>query len=176
MHRLTLHQQTKRLSIASSVAISLLLSTPLLALKNDIEKPVHINADSVIFNKSKGFAIYEGNVSIIQGTLKIRAAKIEIKASNNEISKITASGSPVSFEQKMDDGKMAKGKANRVIYQVKEKQIIMDGNAALSQNNDKFSSNHIVYAINSGELKAGSKKAPGKSRVKAIFYPSNKAN
>lgn len=144
------------------------------ALKNDIEKPVHINADTVVFNKSKGLAVYEGNVTIKQGTLDIRAARIEIHAPNNEISKITAKGSPVSFQQQMDDGKLAKGKANNVRYQVKDKKIFLDGNAVISQNNDKFSSNHIEYSIQSGELKAGNKKAPGKNRVKAIFYPSNK--
>jgi len=156
-----------------SIVISIAFITPSHALKDDIEKPVHINADSVLFNKSKGFAVYEGNVTIVQGTLDIRAAKIEIKAPNSEISMIIANGSPVSFQQKMDDGKLAKGKANRVIYQVKEKRIVLDGNASISQNNDKFTSNHIEYSTRNGELKAGDKKAPGKGRVKAIFYPAN---
>ncbi len=158
----------------SSIAILTTVVPPAHALKDDIEKPVHINADSVLFNKAKGLAVYEGNVTIVQGTLDIRAAKIEINAVNNEISKITANGSPVSFQQKMDDGKFAKGQANRVIYQVKEKRIVLDGNASISQNNDKFTSNHIEYSTRNGELKAGDKKSPGKGRVKAIFYPTNK--
>jgi len=162
--------------ITSSIVISILLTSSSFALKEDIKKPVHIDADSVVFNKNKGFAIYEGNVSITQGSLKFNASKIEINAPKNEISKITANGSPVRFEQKMDDGKMAKGQANRIIYLVKEKRIVLDGNAVISQNNDKFSSNHIDYSTRSGELKAGNKNTPGKSRVKAIFYPSNKSN
>lgn len=153
----------------------LFFTSPGMALKSDVEKPVYIDADSVVFNKNKGFAIYEGNVSIVQGSLKIRAHKIEIKAPNNEISKIIANGSPVSFEQKMDDGKLAKGKANRVIYLIKEKKIVLDGNAVISQNNDKFTSNHIDYSTRTGELRAGNKKAPGENRVKAIFYPTNKS-
>lgn len=157
-----------------SVVISVFAISPSYALKDDIEKPVHINADSVLFNKLKGLAVYEGNVTIVQGTLDIRAAKIEIKAPNSEISMIIATGSPVSFQQKMDDGKLAKGRANRVIYQVKEKRIVLDGNASISQNNDKFSSNHIEYSTRDGELKAGDKKSPKKGRVKAIFYPTNK--
>ena len=145
------------------------------ALKGDVEKPVHINADSVLFNKSKGLAVYEGNVSITQGSLEIKAYKIEITAPNNEIQKIIATGNPVSFKQKMDDGKAAKGSANRFVYLVKDKRIVMDGSAQLSQNNDNFSSNHIEYSIRTGELKAGNIKDHGKSRVKAVFYPSNKA-
>jgi len=150
------------------------LSSNALALKDDIEKPVHINADSVLFNKSKGLGVYEGNVSIVQGSLDIRAAKIEITAPSGQIQRITASGSPVKFQQKMDDGKLAKGQANRVVYQVATKRIVLDGNAVITQNNDRFASNHIVYSINDGELKAGNKKAGGKSRVKAVFYPTNK--
>ena len=146
-----------------------------MALKEDVEKPVYISADSVIFNKSKGFAIYEGHVSIVQGTLEIKASKIEIQAPKNEISKITATGKPVSFQQKMDNGQFAKGKANRVIYLIKNKRLFLDGNAVISQGNDKFSSNHIDYSIRNGELRAGNKKAPKNSRVNVIFYPSNKA-
>ncbi len=149
---------------------------PVMALKSDIEKPVHINADSVLFNKEKGLAVYEGNVNITQGTLEIRAGKIEIKAPDNEIEKISASGKPVSFKQKMDDGKLSLGGANRIVYLIKTKHLIMDGNAYISNGKDKFSSNHIEYSLRTGELKAGDKKAPGKSRVNVIFYPTNKAN
>lgn len=180
MYRLNFYQQintmlnTTRKGIIC--ALLLLLSSSAFALKSDVEKPVHINADSVLFNKSKGLAVYEGNVSIVQGTLKIHANRIEINAPNNEILKITATGSPVSFQQKTDDGKLAKGSANRIVYMIKTKRLYMDGNAVISHNNDKFSSNHIEYSIRTGELKAGNKKTPGKSRVNVIFYPTNKAN
>ena len=176
MFRLNLYLQNKHLTKLLLITVSLLFFTSVQALKDDIEQPVHIDADSVLFNKSKGLAVYEGNVSIVQGSLDIRAAKIEIDAPNSEIVKISANGSPVTFQQKMDDGKLAKGKANRVIYLVKEKRIYLDGDAAITQNNDKFASNHIEYSMRDGELKAGNKKTPGKSRVKAVFYPLNKSN
>ena len=156
------------------IILILFSGLPAMALKEDVTKPVYISADSVVFNKLKGFAIYEGHVSIVQGTLEIKASKIEIRAPKNEIRQITAKGSPVTFQQKMDDGKLAKGKANRVIYLFREKRLFLDGNAVISQNRDKFTSNHIEYSIRDGELKAGNKKAPGKSRVNVIFYPSNK--
>ncbi|MEE9303211.1 MAG: lipopolysaccharide transport periplasmic protein LptA [Thiotrichaceae bacterium] len=152
-----------------------LLSPKLLALTSDTRQPVKIDASSVTFNKTKGYAIYEGGVSIVQGTLKIQASKIEIFAPNNAIQRIEATGSPVSFEQKMDDGKWAKGKANTVRFLVKEKKLILAGNATLSQDKDTFSSQHIQYSTRTGELKAGkSKKASKKpnDRVRAIFYPA----
>lgn len=174
MYRLNMNLKNN-IAIKYSVLTMMLFSTTsAIALRDDIEKPVYISADSVVFNKSKGFALYEGHVSIVQGSLEIKANRIQISAPKNKISRITANGSPVSFKQKMDDGKLAKGSARRVIYLIKEKRIYMDGGAILSQNNDKFTSNHIEYSIRTGELKAGNKKKPGTSRVKAVFYPSNR--
>ncbi|RTZ67404.1 MAG: lipopolysaccharide transport periplasmic protein LptA [Aquificaceae bacterium] len=163
--------------IRNIVALSTLLLLPSLtwALKADASKPLLIDANSVTFNKSAGKAIYHGNVSIVQGTLKIHAAHIEINAPNNKVISIIATGSPLTFEQRMDDGKRAKGKAKRMRYLVEDKRLILDGGAELSQNNDKFSSQHIEYSTLTGALKAGNEKN-NKSRVRAIFYPSNKTN
>jgi lipopolysaccharide export system protein LptA len=164
----------------SFIALALVLfSTPLLALKDDVTKPVRIEADTIVFNKSQGFGKYSGNVVIVQGSLQIRAASIEIKAPNSNIELITAKGGPVRFQQTMDDGKVAKGQANLLRYAVKEKKLYLDGSAELSQNNDKFSSQHIEYSTRTGELKAGVAKVNGqntkaKGRVSAIFYPTNK--
>ena len=175
MYKLNLPLPNNPFLASVLITILFVLTSTAHALKDDIEKPVYIDADSVLFNKTKGLGVYEGNVSIVQGSLDIRAAKIEINAPGGKITKITASGSPVKFQQKMDDGKLAKGQANRVVYQVANKRIVLDGNAAITQNNDKFTSNHIEYSISNGELKAGNKNAAGKSRVKAIFYPTNKS-
>ena len=152
----------------------LVASPALQALTSDIKKPVKIDASSVTFNKEKGYAVYEGGVSIQQGTLKITASKIEIFAPKNNISRIVASGSPVKFEQKMDDGKWAKGTASSVRYLINEKKIILAGNATLSQDKDTFSSPYIQYSTRTGELKAGNTQKGSKSagRVKAIFYPA----
>lgn len=173
-------QNFKPLHKLLAVVTLCLVSGPLMALKDDVTKPVRINADTVVFNKAKGLAVYSGNVVIVQGSLQIRAWEITIQAPRNTIQSITAKGSPVQFQQTMDDGKVAKGKANLVRYLVPQKQLYLDGAAELTQNNDKFSSQHIEYSTRTGELKAGiarvkGKPADPKGRVSAIFYPTNKA-
>ncbi len=61
-------------------------------------------------------------------------------------------------------------------YLVKEKRLILDGNAELLQDQDRFTSNHIEYLTATGQLKAGGAGGKGKSgRVSAVFYPTNKA-
>lgn len=143
------------------------------ALKTDVAAPVQIEADSAVFDKLAGTASYDGNVSIIQGTLEILAAHIEINAPNNEIISIIATGAPVSLKQKMDDGKLASGKAREMQYLVKEKRLILNGDAELLQGQDRFTSNHIEYLTSTGQLTAGGKGKAG--RVSAVFYPTNKA-
>jgi lipopolysaccharide export system protein LptA len=146
------------------------------ALQSDVEAPVQIEADSAVFDKIAGTATYDGNVSIKQGTLEILAAHIEINAPNNEIHSIVATGSPVSLKQNMDNGKLAQGKAQTMQYLVKEKRLILNGNAELTQDKDRFTSNHIEYLTATGQLKAGGTGSKGKSgRVSAVFYPTNKA-
>lgn len=156
----------------------LLTTTAVYAVSSDVEKPVTIESDSVVFNKEAGTAVYAGNVEIKQGTLSIRASRIEISAPENEIQTIKATGTPVSFQQTMDSGKQTVGRAKTVQYLVTQKKLLLDGDASLSQDRDNFASNHIEYSTASGELKAGGQatavgEKPG--RVRAIFYPTNKA-
>ena len=164
---------TRRNVVNLLIAFALLLPSYSWAVKADANKPVIIDADSVIFNKSQGKAIYQGNVSIKQGTLKIHATRIEINAPNNKIVNIIATGFPLTVEQRMDSGKMAKGSAKQMQYLVDKKRLILTGNALLTQGNDKFNSNYIEFSTLTGALKAGNKKN-NKSRVHAIFYPTNK--
>lgn len=160
------------------VLLSFLLSSAAYAISTDVEKPVTIESDSVVFNKEAGTAVYAGNVEIKQGTLNIRASRIEINAPDNEIQTIKATGTPVSFQQTMDSGKQAVGKAKTVQYFVTQKKLLLEGDASLSQDRDNFASNRIEYSTATGELKAGGQASaqgekPG--RVRAIFYPTNKA-
>ncbi|MFN3786706.1 MAG: lipopolysaccharide transport periplasmic protein LptA [Thiothrix sp.] len=143
------------------------------ALKTDVEQPVNIEADSAVFDKMAGKASYEGNVRIQQGTLQISAVRIDIDAPNNEIVSITASGAPVSLKQQMDNGKQVQGKARDIRYLVKEKRLILHGDAELMQDKDRFTSNYIEYIPTTGQLIAGGKGKSG--RVSAVFYPTNKA-
>lgn len=170
--------QSIKLHLKLLAGLLLLSSTVTHAISSDVEKPVSIESDSVVFNKEAGTAVYAGNVEIKQGTLSIRASRIEISAPENEIQTIKATGSPVNFQQTMDSGKQTVGRAKTVQYFVLQKKLVMDGDASLSQDRDNFASNHIEYSTASGELKAGGQataagEKPG--RVRAIFYPTNKA-
>ncbi len=144
------------------------------ALASDIEKPVNIEADTVVFDNEKGTADYEGNVIIIQGSLELLADKVNIQAPEHEISSIVAFGAPVKLKQTMDDGQIIKGRGNKVSYDVKAKTMILLDDAKLEQGQDVIVNNYIKYLPGTGKLHAGGKKNSG--RVKAIFHPTNTAS
>lgn len=162
------------------ILLSLLLAClPLTghALSEDVEKPINIESDTAEFDNNKGTAIYGGNVFATQGTLEIKSETLDIQAPENEIETVTAKGSPVNFQQKMDDGKMVVGHSQTMVYRVKEKKLILTGNAELQLEKDVIENDHIEYHVDSGELRAGNNNTKKKGdRVKAIFHPTNKAN
>lgn len=156
----------------SLLACIFLIPVATWGLSQDVEEPVNIEADTVVFDNEKGVADYQGNVVMVQGSLEIRADKVNIQAPESEITTMVATGSPVRLNQKMDDGQLIKGQGNKVTYNVKNKRIILVDSAKLEQGKDVIINNYIEYLPSSGELYAGGKKGSG--RVKAIFHPTNK--
>ena len=54
----------------------LFFSTPIFALPKDSEEPLHIEADSTLFNYKTGIDTYEGNVKVDQGTTHLVADRL----------------------------------------------------------------------------------------------------
>lgn len=163
--------------ISTFLFVMLLSPTGVSALSTDVKQPISIDANSALVNKLKGFAIYEGNVVVVQGSLKITAHKLEIYAPKNNVKKIVAYGSPVTMKQQLDDGKKATGRGNKVTYFVPEKNIILVGNARVTQEKDTVTSQYIQYLMHTGEIKAGDSKnhsSNSANRVRAVFFPAKK--
>ncbi|MEY4729686.1 MAG: hypothetical protein RL020_844, partial [Pseudomonadota bacterium] len=72
------------------------------AEKADRSKPVDLSADKAEYDGLNKTGLYEGNVILTQGTIRIQAEKIVVKADKRGTTFATASGSPVSFRQKLD--------------------------------------------------------------------------
>lgn len=145
------------------------------ALSSDIEQAVNIESDTAEFNQELGTANYQGSVIVQQGSLSINAQDLNITAPNNELQTIVSKGNPTTFQQTMDDGKQANGKASAMTYHVTQKKITLNGDAELKIGQDVISSNYIEYFVENGELRAGNKNTSQKGqRVKAVFHPTNK--
>ncbi|MGB2078316.1 MAG: lipopolysaccharide transport periplasmic protein LptA [Vibrio sp.] len=154
-----------------SLILCLLAPTSAWALKSDTKQPVYIDSDTQQLDMQKNQVIFEGNVKLTQGTIKINANKVVVyrDGKTGEMTRVIGYGSPTDFQQKGDDGKMLKGKGNTLDYKVKEDTITITTNAELQQGKSIIKGSSIVYTIGTQNLKANS--SEGK-RVSTVLIPN----
>ena len=153
-------------------------SASVFALPSDRSQPISLVADKATYNERTGVTTYSGNVLIEQGTMKIQAASIVAQLNKNkQISTITATGSPAKFQQQVDTGSsVARGEAQKIVYDAESGLLNLIGNAYLYQNGASIRSNTLKYSMNKGDIEAsGSSNTTGspKGRVQIIIPPNS---
>ena len=144
---------------------------PTFALSTDAQQAVELEADSVEIDDTKGFSTYRGNVDIKQGSIHLRSDKLTVYHANRKVNKFIAEGRPVHFEQLPDNSKTpTKATAKKAEYFLIKQELILTGNAVISQGKDVFRSDRIIYDSKNAKVKAG-KAAAGKQRVKITIQP-----
>jgi len=155
----------------------LMLSLPALAEKTDREKPVHLEADNVTLDDIKKVSVFEGNVQLIQGTLMLRADRVEAKQNGDGLQSISARGKPVSFRQKRDGvDEYIEGFASQMEYDNVQSMLRLIGDARLRKGGDEIRGNQITYDAKTEFYKVvGQEGAVGPSgRVRVIIRPKPK--
>ncbi len=146
-----------KLSLRKLLLSSLLLmaSTLALALPGDANQPISIIADSAIKDGKLGLTIYEGNVSITQGSLNILADKVTVFIVAEQVSKMIAIGKPASFKQQPNiDAKDVIAKADTIDYFILDKKITLTENALLNQGGSILTGKVINYDLDDAKAKA----------------------
>jgi len=172
-----------RAALLLSCALPALVAGPASAEKADREKPINFSAEQpaeVDFEKRVG--TLRGNVVITQGTMTIRADRIDFKQNADNSLSATAFGNPVSFRQKKDDSdEYYEGYAQRAVYDGQKQLLELFDRALLKQGNDEIRSNYISYNTSTGAFKAegrpdqaGPATGPG-ARVRGTFQPRSDA-
>ncbi|EJN6828100.1 lipopolysaccharide transport periplasmic protein LptA [Vibrio cidicii] len=145
------------------------------ALKSDTQQPVYIDSNSQQLDMRSNQVIFEGNVSLKQGSISITAERIVVTRGKekNAIHKIEAFGKPATFSQLTDDGRTLSGKANQLDYEVTSDQLVMLGQAELSQDGNVIKGSSIKYQIAQQKLIADSSH---NERVTTVLQPSQANN
>jgi lipopolysaccharide export system protein LptA len=171
-----------RARVSLACALAALACTPLHAEKADREKPINFSAEQpaeVDFEKRVG--TLRGNVVITQGTMTIRADRIDFKQNADNSLSATAYGNPVSFRQKKDDSdEYYEGFAQRAVYDGQKQTLELFDRALLKQGNDEIRSNYVSYNSSTGVFRAeGRPDAPGTEgpgdRVRGVFQPRSES-
>lgn len=134
-------------------------------------KPISIDANNQKIDIQKNTITFSGKVVIIQDGLKINADEVvitDMQSKNQQT--ITAYGKPVYFQQVVE-GKTKQiitGHAKELIYQVKQNNVILKGQAELVQQGNHISSDVMTYNVEKQTIQALSNQG---NRVKTTIIP-----
>lgn len=153
-----------------------------MAERADRNKPVKLEADKVSIDDAKQIAVFEGNVILRQGTLEIRADRMEVRQDKNGLKYGTAWGNLAYFRQKRDGfDEYIEGWANRLEYDGRAETMKMFDRAKIKRGQDEVLGNYISYDAKSeffqvvgGGAKAADAKHSG-GRVRAVIQPQSKS-
>ncbi|MCK7595929.1 lipopolysaccharide transport periplasmic protein LptA [Microbulbifer sp. CAU 1566] len=172
---LPLHSAFRGLCTAALSSV-LLLAANAQALPNDREQPVKVSADNLEANRSKNLSVYSGNVVISQGSLQIRADRVEVHGNaQGEINKVVATGKPAHFQQQVEESTTpVKARAQRIEFLVGSDALQLTGEAFVDRDGNTLSAERIDYDLNSEQMKAQGQSE--KKRVEMIWKPEGKTS
>ena len=160
---------------AAALSSALLLTAKVQALPDDRQQPVKVSADKLEANRSKNLSVYSGNVVISQGSLQIRADRVEVHGNaKGEINKVIATGKPAHFQQQMEDSTSpVKARAQRIEFLVGNDALQLTGEAFVDRDGNTLSAERIDYDLNSEQMQAQGQSE--KERVEMIWKPEAKS-
>ena len=164
--------------IGVAACFALMFSSASLALKTDRDQPVDIDADEVDIDFKTGKRTFNGNVRVIQGTLRIKADKIVAQYKDGELVDATAYGTPAKFRQR-PDGKPddVEGEGNTIYVNQANNSITLKKQAALKQGFDTARGQEIFYNMANDTLKIKNKPRPdGKKKKPTVSAGNTEAN
>lgn len=125
---------------------ALLLSFTVHAEKADRNKPINLEADTVTLDDIKKLSIYEGNVIVTQGTMMLRADRVQVVQNDQGLQSVSAVGRPVAFRQKLDGSDdFVEGFSDRMEYNGVTSQLELIGQAKLRRGQDELHGAQISY-------------------------------
>ena len=166
---------------------SILLFTLLLLVGNavaeraDRNKPVNLEADRITVDDAKRQHIFEGNVTLSQGTLTIHANRIVVTQDAEGFQRGVAYGAPARFRQKRDTGEgYIEGEGERIEYDARIEKAEFFNQAWVRNGLDEIRGNYISYDAKT-ERYVVTSATDGKGnvvpsgRVRAVIQPKSKS-
>jgi lipopolysaccharide export system protein LptA len=144
------------------------------ALEDDQYQPMYIEADAAELDDKQLTSLYIGNVDVTQGSMRILADEVLVHhKADRRAQKIIAIGKPVRYRQRVeDDPDEVKGRALRMEYEADREELVLIDEAVLTQGEDRFASDRIVYNRITDRVTAGTS-AQGSERVKIRIEPES---
>lgn len=115
-------------------------------IRQDVSLPIEATADSLSVDQETGNAIFEGNVVVGQGEMRLSATRVKIVYRNGRqgIQRLEATGG-VTLVSGPDAAE-----AERAEYDIDDGTIVMTGNVLLSQGPSALSADRMSVRLSDG--------------------------
>lgn len=144
---------------------------------SDSKEPIQIEADRLEVQDQQGVAVFEGNVSVVQGTTILKTTKLKVWYVRD-----AATNSPGGNVRKIEaTGKVAvrsgdqKATSDKAIVDMKAQVATLSGNVTVSQGANILTGCNlrINMATNAANLTPCNTTAAKSGRVKMLFTPQS---
>ena len=136
--------------------MALFFSTFAFALSEDADRPIEIEAESVMVDETTGFNEFVGDAEVKQGSLVMTAEIIQVQTNADGVESMIAKGTiekPAKYIQSQENqARLIEATANLITYNVNEGMIYLVGDAFLVQGFDSFSGDSLTYDINNDKV------------------------
>lgn len=130
-------------------------------MKADVSAPVEVASDNLTVNQTDGSALFEGNVVIGQGDMRLSADQVTVQyaeGGQNRIQSLTATGN-VTLVSGADAAE-----AQRAVYDVEGGNVVLTGDVLLSQGQNVLSGDKVTVDLATGAAQVN-------GRVRSVLQP-----
>ena len=167
-------------AIIAALMLGLALPRVCHAEKADRDRPVNIEADRMKYDDLRQINVFEGNVTLTQGTLIIRADRLTVRQDPEGFQRGSAENGPggmAYFKQKREGfDEYVEGWGERIEYDARQEKAELTTRARILRGADEVRGNVITYdgrteSYNvTGGRESGSVNNPD-GRVRAVISP-----
>lgn len=168
-----LHHLLNKLFLVSSICFSM----QTLALPEDFDQEIIVVSDSAYLDRKTGEVIYQGNVELTQGTLKINADKLTVIRQNERMDRAIAEGKPARYQQQIQPNQpLTFADALKIEYLAEQREALLIGQAKLNQDGNILTGELVRYNMDTEVVSAGqpaNKNGEAPSRIRVVIQPKS---
>lgn len=152
---------------------TLAVTAPAGALPDDRNQAIEIRSREAVREEKKGLTVYEGNVTIRQGSILIRADKVSVYVEAGKVNRIEAVGQPARYQQQPEpDSELIIARARTIEYRLNDDFIHLVGEASLEQEQATLSGERIDYDLEKEVIRARGGDDSDNERIRMVIPPS----
>lgn len=164
-----MNHRNARLGLAVATALAASAAS---ALPEDRNQPIQLEASRGQLDQKTGVSIYEGNVAITQGSMRLTADTATIYVKDSSFQRMDATGNPANLRYKpAADKPEIQGTSKRVEYDVASAKVVMTGGVRVVQGQDVFTGDRLEYDLKDDVIRA--KGAGENGRIQFTIQPKS---